>query len=373
LIKKMERNRKMSTENEMLEQLRQGKIQLPPLTFSYLNEQLNIGEGKRIDAYVEVKWGKKSARFAVECKARSTPKFFQNSINYLKSLSLPKNIFPMLFMPFINEQQLNEMEKEGISGIDLCGNCVVVYPGTFSVFRSGAKNRFPSSAAIKNIYRKNSSMVGRGFFVFPNFQTVQEIRATINQRNLLVNRWKKKPISLSTVSKVLKTMVEDLIITRTETIRLLQPDKLLEKLSENYNPPAVKERVRLKIPENNKPILKLLSEQSTQLGLPLIASGISSVTRYTVMQRGDLLTVYCPKLEMLLKRLDGSQTDRFPNIELLETEDEMVYFDARLEDGFWWASPLQVYMELMPGDKRDQETAKQIQALILSDAGAIQQ
>jgi hypothetical protein len=363
----------MPTEKEMLDQLREGRVQLTPLTFSFLDDQLDVGEDKRIDAYIEAKWQRKSARFAVECKALSTPKVFQNSINFLKSLPLPKNFFPMLFMPFLSERQLKELERERISGIDLCGNCLVVYPGTFSVFRSGGKNRFPSSALIKNIYRKNSSMVGRGFFTYSDFQTVQDIRSTINQRNLLVNRWNKKPMSLSTVSKVLKTMVEDLIITRNEAIRLLQPDKLLEKLRENYNPPVVKERIRLKIPEKNKSISKLLSEQSQQLELPLIASGTSSVTRYTVMQRGDLLTVYCPKVEMLLERLPGSQSDRFPNLELLETEDEPVYFDARHEDGFWWASPLQVYMELMAGDKRDQETAEQLKALILNDAGVVQQ
>ncbi len=359
----------MLTKREMLDQLRQGRVELPPLTFSFLGDQLDAGEDDRIDAYIEVKWKRKSARFAVECKALSTPKFFQNSINFLKSLPLPQNLVPMLFMPFLSEGQLKELEMERISGIDLCGNCVVVFPGIFSVFRSGGKNRFPSSAAIKNIYRKNSSMVGRGFFVYPDFQTVQDIRAAVNQRNLLVSRWTKKPMSLSTVSKVLKTMVEDLIITRTETIHLLQPDKLLEKLRGNYNPPVIKERVRLKISENKKSILKLLSEQSEQLELPLIASGTSSVTRYTVMQRGDLLTVYCPKVEMLLERLPGSQSDRFPNLELLETEDEPVYFDARQEDGFWWASPLQVYMELILGDKRDQEIAEQLKALILSDAG----
>ena len=111
-------------------------------------------------------------------------------------------------------------------------------------------------------------------------------------------------MSLSTVSKFLKTMAEDLIITRNETIRLLQPDKLLEKLWENYNPPFVKEWIFI-ISENNKSILKLLSEQSQQLELPLIASGTSSVTQYTVMQSGDLLTVYCPKVEMLLEKLPG--------------------------------------------------------------------
>jgi hypothetical protein len=363
----------MPTEKEMLDQLRQGKVQLPPLTLSFKDDQLDVGEGKRIDAYIEAKWQRKAARFAVECKALSTPKVFQNSINFLKSLPLPKNLFPMLFMPFLDERQLKELEREGISGIDLCGNCVVVAPGTFSVFRSGGKNRFPSSALIKNIYRRNSSMVGRGFFIYSGFKTVQDVLATINQRNLLVKRWNKKPMSLSTVSKVLKIMVEDMLIKRNETIRLLQPDKLLEKLWENYNPPVVKKRVRLKIPKTDKPISKLLSEQSQQLNLPLIASGTSSVTRYTVMQRGDLLTVYCPDMDLLLERLPGSQSDRFPNLELLETEDEPVYFDARQEDGFWWASPLQVYMELMAGDKRDQETADQLKALILKDAEEVQQ
>ena len=357
----------MPTEKEMLDQLRQGKVQLPPLTFSFIDDQLDVGDNRRIDAYVEAKWKRKSARFAVECKALSTPKFLQNSINYLKSLPLPKNFSPMLYMPFLSEQQLKELEREGISGIDLCGNCVVVSPGTFSVFRSGGKNRFPSSAAIKNIYRKNSSMVGRAFFLCAGYKTVQEIRTKINQRNLLVNRYDKKPMSLSTVSKALKTLQDDLIVTREETIRLLQPDKLLEKLRENYAPPAVKERVRLKISKENGDVWKLLSKQSQALDLPLMASGTSSVARYAVMQRGDLLSVYCPKVEELLERLPGSQSDRFPNLEVLETEDEPIYFDARKEESIWWASPVQVYLELMAGDKRDQETAEQLKTSILND------
>ena len=87
----------MSTKKEMLDQLRQGKVQLPPLTFSFLDDQLDVGENKRIDAYIEAKWKRKSARFAVDCKALSTPKFFQNSVNYMKSLPLPKSIFSHAF------------------------------------------------------------------------------------------------------------------------------------------------------------------------------------------------------------------------------------------------------------------------------------
>jgi hypothetical protein len=58
---------------EMLAQLRQGKVHLPPLTIHLLDDRLNVGEDNRIDAYIETKWKRKSARFAVECKALSTP------------------------------------------------------------------------------------------------------------------------------------------------------------------------------------------------------------------------------------------------------------------------------------------------------------
>jgi len=349
----------------MIEQLRRGKISLSPLSFRFLEGQPEAGGNRRLDAFVEASWQDSKARFAVECKSTSTPKAFQDGLNLLKSSSLPNGSRPMLIMPFLSELQLQELERGGISGIDLCGNGVVVVPGMFAVIRSGEKNCFSSSAPIKNIYRKNSSMVGRVFLVRSGYDTVQEICSEINRRNILVTRWDKKPMSLSTVSKSLKTLEEDLIVDRKGIICLLQPDKLLEKLSENYVPPKIKERVRLKVPEGSGTIRELLLKQAQELGLPLVATGISSVTQFAVMQRGDVLSVYCPRLEMLLERLTGSQSDRFPNLELVETEDETVYFDARQEGNFWWASPVQVYLELMAGDKRDRETAEQVKSFLL--------
>jgi len=76
---------------------------------------------------------------------------------------------------------------------------------------------------------------------------------------------------------------------------------------------------------------------------------------------------------MLLERLPGSRTDRFPNVELIETDDETVYFDAREDTEFWWVSPVQVYLELMAGDKRDRETAEQVSSFILKDIKRVRQ
>jgi hypothetical protein len=367
LFRKMMQNRKIITGKEMMDRLRRGKVSLPPLSFRFLEVQSKGDGNRRLDAFVEARWRESTGRFAVECKSISTPKAFQDGLNRLKSLSLSKGYRPMIIMPFFSELQLQELEREGISGIDLCGNGVVIVPGKFSVSRSGGKNLFSSSAPIKNIYRKNSSMVGRVFLVRSAYDTVQEICSEVNRRNILVNRWDKRPMSLSTISKSLKNLEEDLIVERNRTIRLLQPDKLLEKLSANYVPPKIKERVRLKISAEDGTIEEFLLKRSKELNLPVVAAGTSSVGKFAVMPRGDLLSVYCPRLEMLLERLSGSQSDRFPNLELIETEDEKVYFDARQEDNFWWASPVQVFLELMTGDKRDQETAEQVKSFLLRD------
>jgi len=356
----------MTTKKEIIEWLRRDKVSLQPISFRFMEGSTPAIGNNSFDALVEASWQGGNARFIVKCKSLSTPKAFQDGSNLLKSCELPRGYLPMLIMPFLRQEQLLNLEQEGISGMDLCGNGIVIVPGRFAVFRGGEKNRFSSSAPIKNIYRKNSSMVSRVFFARSVYKMVQDIQSEINQRNLLVSHREKKPMSLSTVSKALKTLEQDLIISRNDTIRLLQADKLLDKLSENYCPPKTTGMIRLKIPEESGSIREMILKLSEELNLPLVATGISSVGQYAVMQRGDLLSVYCPRLELFVEKLNGSRTDRFPNLEIIETGDGTIYFDTRQTNNFRWSSPIQTYLELMVGDKRDQEIAGQVKSIILN-------
>jgi hypothetical protein len=70
------------------------------------------------------------------------------------------------------------------------------------------------------------------------------------------------------------------------------------------------------------------------------------------MQRGPMLSVYCPFVSFLLEELEGERTDRFPNLEVIQAEEQFVYFDSREKAGFRWASPVQTYLELASGDKK---------------------
>jgi hypothetical protein len=58
------------------------------------------------------------------------------------------------------------------------------------------------------------------------------------------------------------------------------------------------------------------------------------------------------------------ETPRFSNVSVIETADELVYFDARPSNGYRWISPVQLYLQLVNGGKREQEIATQLRVLI---------
>lgn len=356
-------NRKPPAERDVIERLCSGAIELPPLRFEAL--KISPAASDSWNVMIEAIWNGERCKFAAECRSLSTPKSFDEALRMARTAQLQNGCQPMVVMPYLRDSQLAVLEEQGISGIDLCGNGVVIVPNRFRVYRTGGKNQFPSYAPIKNVYRKNTSMVGRCLIAKPMYAEVQQLRDEVNAGNILVTRWGQTAMSLSTVSKALKGMDDDLITDRQNGVSLLQADKLLDRLSESYDPPSITRQVRMKIDCDRKELLRLIRENSDMAKVPVVATGLTSVSRYAIMQRDDILSVYCPRAAALLEQLPGKEDDRFPNFELLETEEQPVYFDARADDGFLWASPLQTWLELIAGDKRDRETAEQVRSYLL--------
>ena len=71
--------------------------------------------------------------------------------------------------------------------------------------------------------------------------------------------------------------------------------------------------------------------------------------------------------------IDAKETDRFANIELLRTTDARVYFDPRAESGVPFASPIQAWLELVVGDKRQKDAAEQVRRGILIALGNVRE
>lgn len=273
------------------------------------------------------------------------------------------NLRSMISTPYLSEEQLRVLESQQVSGIDLCGNGVIILPDRILVYRTGNPNKYPSSAPIRNVYRGTSSIVARAFFVRPQYETSQELLDEIVARG--------GAVTPSTVSTVCSSLADDLIIERvrrgrTTRLRLLQPDKLLERLAANYDAPKPSRRFTGKLTRNEEDFEKTLIDWKSDTSERVIRTGATSCGRYATMAREPIARYYCTDLTGLVKHLGESlrETERFPNIQFLETDDTFAYFDPRDDID---ASPIQAYLELMSGDKRERETAEQIRQLLIKD------
>lgn len=347
----MDINEKNITEDRLLGFLRDGAFEFAPLTISQVAIAGEIGDIEA-DAFVTLAWRGREYEFVVECKSRSTPRIVEEAIGRVRRYAEVTGRQPLILVPYLSNARLSELESAGVSGIDACGNVLLLVPGELLILRSGKKNKFPESGPIKNAYRGDASLVARALVKRGEFSTVTDVRDDIIDGG--------GRIAMSTVSKALQRLEDDLIIERKKRqIRLLQGDKLLEKLVANYVPPSILPPL---VGKALKPI-DYIVQMARQNNLLFIATGRASVGNYAVQARGDRFAFYCSDVSVFRDRNPRviEETDLFPNIELYETQSQLVYFDpGPIEDGIPCASALQTYLELMAGDKRDRETAAQV-------------
>ena len=358
LFKKNCHNKKMLTEAEILGKIAQNPNFLPLRgTIDEFNPTLFLNGGqKAADLVITFEWENQRRKFVVEFKGQSAPSYLAGAIEQVRSYTAANpDLLPLVIVPYLGPRSLERLIAAGVSGLDLCGNGVINIPGEWFVFRTGEKNRFPSSLPIKNIYRGASSIVARVFLLQPTYQSVNEIREEILKR--------KADVSLSTVSKVLKALQEDLIISRNNRISLLQPERLLEQLQNSYRRQWTKPRLQGKI--NNFGEFLRTAAQVADSNKACIAR--RSQTPYVVLPSSNEITsLYVSSSAPFLKEFRFEETGRFPNVEFLETDDPTVYFDRREIGPIPIISPVQAYLELSKGGKREQEAADPLRADILA-------
>lgn len=361
------KTRNTPTRAGMLALLREGRLTFLPLFAGSGRRTGKAGEksaNRGKEGTLRLSWGEKSFTFAVECRALSSPKVVSEAAASALKKSKPPRLNPLVLVPYLSPERLAMLEEQGVSGLDLCGNGVVIVPGEVLVYRTGAPNSFPSEGTIKNVYRRNSSVVARVFLLRPEFKSVNALWEEIGKRG--------GRVTLPTVSKVTAVLEDDLLIdrgsksgSRTRSLRLLQPEKLIDLLAENYRRPEVTREFTGKTTLSPKELAKALASWAEESGGRVVRTGASSVSAYAVMAREDVQAFYGTDIEGLLRRLGDrvKRTDRFPNLTLLETPDDFVYFDGRPN---LVASPVQTYMELAAGDKRDRETAEEVRRVLLT-------
>src|SRR5581483_472826 len=142
------------------------------------------------------------------------------------------------------------------------------------------------------------------------------------------------------------------------------PEKLLDLLADNYVPPEMGRTFRGKCGLPPEALRERLAKEEAGGDVKVVLTGTSSVDAYAVMAREPVQSFYCTAIDKVVASVGGDirETDRFANVTFQETRDDFVYFDRR--PGLV-ASPIQTYLELARGDKREKETADQVRRVIL--------
>ena len=189
-------------ESEMLARLKTGAILLPPLLIHW-SETLPDREGAP-DAIIELAMpDNTTTRFVVEAKSRSTPEAIHTAVMQAKAAARGDER-PLIQVPYLSPERLEELEREQVSGIDLCGNGVVIIPGRLLVIRSGQPNCYRDSRPLNNPYRGRSAMVARMLLTHLSWPSLGSLVSSIRQANI--------GLSLAQTSKAIRALEEDLIV-----------------------------------------------------------------------------------------------------------------------------------------------------------------
>lgn len=355
-------NHEPLTERRMLEFLATGEIGIPGININMRNLEMSVSGAIKLDvqpdAIIDISWQSKTFAFLVECKARSTPKIIESAIGQSIYYSRLTGLYPMVFVPYLSSKELERLQAANVSGIDLCGNCIISVPGDMLIYKTGEPNKFPSRRKGPNPYRGASSIVARTLVMQPKFESSRSIESFIIQRG--------GKITQGTISKAIEELEEDQMISRQgRAIRVLQHDTLLDNLVRNFEGVSPGDTRSYKVNGLLTEVADTIKQRAFELDEDVVVTGIGSASHYTAMAQSPPLPVYCRRLDLLDGHADLDS--RFSNIIIKRMDDAGAYYDTRLENGWPWASPVQSYIELQSGSARDREMADHVRRIILLD------
>ncbi|MFH1716970.1 MAG: hypothetical protein ABIF19_06440 [Planctomycetota bacterium] len=355
------------TEKQVVRFLKSAGDQYAPLTIRSLKEQVSL-QGYQVDAVIEfsIENGPSFEALA-EIAPVATPqnilKKARQLADYLGKVKKPSMV-PLVIAPYIGAKRAEILADRGISWIDLSGNMSVRVSNRVYIERTGKPNRFPDTAPIKKIFQGTSSLVGRALLLKPEgFESLEKMVDFINQRNA--------NITLSTVSKVLKKLEDELLINRSKSlITVADPEKLLEKLAEGYKTSTERNRrntYRFAIGDIQRLSPGVSGDCRDYLACGFYAAQIKGLAVT------DKITIFVKDLEQFISKAEEKLVSitadaEFGNLIITEADDPGVWFNPEWRTIDSVVDDIELYLEMMLDTPRGPKIAEQLKRRILQKA-----
>jgi hypothetical protein len=274
-------------------------------------------------------------------------------------------MIPLLIVPYMRPEQAKILQQEGISWIDLCGNMTIRAPDGIYIERTGKKNLFPDTSPIKKIFEGISSLVSRALLLKKeSFRSLYEVVDFINGRG--------GNITLATVSKVLRSLEEELLVKKTdEGISAAKREILLDKLVEgyrNYTKRNKNEIYKFAVEDERKLFSLFLQQQVQYACCGFYAAklkGLATTDRITVFIKSIDEAKKAMKLNILNVRPDAE----FGQLDLIETKSPCVWFNLQRGRDYSIVDDIELYLEMIIDTPRGPKIAEILKERILKGQG----
>ncbi len=356
-------------EQEIIDRLERAKREYLPLTIASIDKESGRGGDLRFDAVIEfsIEDGP-SFRALAEVVSQATPKSVLQSCARMKEVLAESEGFavvPMIVAPYISGRQADILSQAGISWLDLSGNMVIRVADRIYIERTGWPNQFPDTAPIKKIFQGTASLVARALLLRPvGFASLSQIVEFIERRG--------GAITLSTVSKVLKSLEEELLVTRSRrSISASEPGQLLSRLAEGNG--ASQSGLRMKTYryaiEGRETTLARLCEK---LGSTYVFCGFYAA-QLKGLAASDEISMYVSDMSRFREAVRDLNSvvhpdEEFGNLNVIATKRRLPWFDAETRDEERIVDDLQLYLEMKIDTPRGPKIAEVLRRRILQDS-----
>jgi hypothetical protein len=304
-----------------------------------------------------------------EIKANLSPKTAEEIAPWIARLKAirPDSAF-VVISPYLTQQTQDFCIENGIDFIDLTGNVSINMPGKIVLRRLGMKGKklrsSPQPMGIVGVYSGRSSRVLRVLLQKPGAWSLTKIAdelAAETQRNPFAGAGSFQ-ISLGSISKVLATLEEELVIRRrNSTILVPEPRRLLIRWAEKY-----RERYRWRLrsaftcpnPFGNQP-------REISKGLDSTAAGNYALTGAAAASI-DAPFVDIDSVEVFIADRDRGaafrqlkdRTSTGVKLRFIYPYDFGVFMYARIVEGVPVVADVQMYLDLYARGGRDLKQAE---------------
>jgi hypothetical protein len=353
---------------DIIEELRTAGMRYSPLAIASIDTESGRRHDTSSDAVIEfrIEHGP-SFRASAQLIPAATPKAVCERSEQIRD-DLPKGPcsvpVPLIIAPYVPAKQADVLAWAGLSWLDLSGNMVIRVGNRIYIERTGRPNRFPDTAPIRKIFQGTASLVGRALLLEPKgFASLSHIVEFIQRRG--------GAITLPTVSKVLKSLEEELLVVKSRrSISASEPGQLLDRLAEGYADSRGRSGMiahRYAVEDRETMLARLCSK----LGSIYVFCGFYAA-QLKGLAAGGAISMYVNDMNRFREAVKSFAPavypdEEFGNLSVIATKSRLPWFNVETRDEGRIVDDLQLYLEMMIDTPRGPKIAKSLRQRILPE------